>query len=450
MRFGFLRFIRLSPIVMLAVFAGSGRPVAQTATQTSIQNGAQNNKKEIAFSRHGGAVRSVAFSPDGKRLASAGDNDVKVTDLETGKELLKLKPLRGMTFTSVGFSPDGQTLAGGQFMLKNMKRQRKGDATITTMTFFGEVLIWDSQNGAIKTKLNDDSEPAWALAFSPDGKWLAVAVGPTPEDKNCKDICPAFGEIMLWETASWKLIRRLRGSSSPIRTLAFSPNSQMIAGGAASLISGYGEPLQEESRLEVFLWDVATGELKQKFPGHTDSVTSLAFSPDGGLLASAGRDRALKIWDCRTYELKHMASDHMLSVEEMQTIADAAGSKSGKDAMPPVSWLNAISFSRDGKQLIGGGRDSIIRFYDSESAKIVGVLKPRGWPFVTTPINTVTFQDPLGLGPRGNDGWRIASVERLERWRMSVVSLNSLALAPDGKTLAIGNIDGKIRLITLK
>jgi WD40 repeat protein len=435
---------------MSAVFAGSGRPIAQTADQASTQNGAQNKKKEIAFSRHGGAVPSVAFSPDGKRLASAGRNDVKVTDLETGKELLKLKPSRGMTFNSVGFSPDGRTLAGAQSMLKNTKKQRKGDTTITTMTFFGEVLVWDSQSGAIKTKLNDDNEPAWALAFSPDGKWLAVATGPTPEDKDCKDTCPAFGEIMLWEADSWKLIRRLRASSSPIRTLAFSPHGHMIAGGAASVSSGYGEPLQEESRIEVFLWDVATGELKQKFPGHTDSVTSLAFSPDGSLLASAGRDRALKIWDCRTYELKHMASDHMLSVEEMQTIADAAGPKSGKNAMPPVSWLSAISFSRDGKQVIGGSRDSIIRFYDSESAKIVGVLKPRGWPFVTPPINTMTFQDPIGAVPRGTGGWRMPSYDMLARWQMYVVSLNSLALSPDGRTLAIGNVDGKIRLITLK
>jgi WD40 repeat protein len=436
MSFGFLRFIQLLLIGMLTVFAGSGHPIAQPANQ---------DKKEIVFSRHDGAIPSIAFSPDGKRLASAGGNAVKITDVETGKELLKLKSSRGMRFYSVGFSPDGRILAGAQAMLKKTTTQRKGDTTITTFIYFGEVLVWDSQNGAIKIKLNDDNEPAWALAFSPDGKWLAIATGPTPEDKNCTNICPAFGEILLWETGSWKLIRRLRASASPIRTLAFSPDSQMVAGGGASMNMGFGESLQEESKIEVFLWDVTTGDLKQRFPGHTDSITSLAFAPDSRLLASAGRDRAMKIWDCHTYELKNTASDHMLSIQEMQTIADAAGPKSGKNAMPPVSWLNAISFSRDGKQVIGGSRDSIIRFYDSESAKIVGVLKPKGWPiFISSAptLNSPTFR-PL-------DGLRTTSEDMRSRLQMYVSSLNSLALSPDGRTLAMGNADGKIRLITLK
>jgi WD40 repeat protein len=136
------------------------------------------------------------------------------------------------------------------------------------------------------------------------------------------------------------------------------------------------------------------------------------------------------IWDCRTYELKKMASDQMLSVEEMQTIADATGAKSGKNSMPPVSWLNAISFSRDGRLVIGGGADSIIRVYESESVKLVGVLIPPGCPFfefIWPPFYPSS-----------------------DRWPFHLGSLNSIALSPDGGTLAIGNVDGKIRLFTLK
>jgi len=296
MRTVFFRFIQLCCIWILTVFASSDDPIALTATQAFAQNSQaprqeeaqearapatlppeQLNKKDVVFPRHDDVIPSVAFSPDGKRLASAGNNWVKITDLETGKELLKLKNSRGMSYFSVAFSPDGRTLAGAQSMLKERTRQRKGDLTITTLIYFGEILVWDAQTGAVKIRLNDDEGPAWALAFSPDGKWLAVATGPTPEEKDCKGVCPAFGEITLWETDSWKLTRRLRGSSAPIRALAFSPDGRLVAGGAGLMDGGRGASVEEEFKFEVFLWDVATGELKQKFPGHTNSITSLAF-----------------------------------------------------------------------------------------------------------------------------------------------------------------------------
>jgi WD40 repeat protein len=471
MRLGFLRFIQLLSIVTLVIFADFGRPKAQTAYRASARDGQASgqaktpedrrpatsptetpNKKEVVFSRHDDVVPSVAFSPDGKRLASAGDNCVKVTDLETGKELLRLKNSRGMSYFSVAYSPDGRTLAGAQSMLKERLSRRTGDTTVTTYIYFGEVLVWDAQTGAVKMRLNDDNCPSWAVAFSPDGKWLAVATGPTPEDRECKGVCPAFGEITLWETGDWKLTRRLRASSAPIRTLAFSPDGRSIAGGAGVIDEGRGVSV-EDFKGEVFLWDVASGDLKQKFPGHTRSVTSLAFSLDSRLLASAGLDRMLKIWDCHTYELKKMASDQMLSIEEMQTISDATSSKSGKNEMPPISWLNALSFSRDGKQIIGGSGDSIIRFYDSESVKLVGVLKPRGWPIFNT---MMTFYDPSSGLPTSDIDRQNRIIHRgigfirLGRWPFHPGSLNSMALSPDGKTLAIGTFDGKIRLFTLK
>jgi len=463
---------------MLIIFAGSGCPKAQADYRALAQDGQASgrakpqdvrppatapsetpDKKEVVFSRHDDVVPSVAFSPDGKLLASAGDNCVKVTDLETGKELLRLKNSRGMSYFSVAYSPDGRTLAGAQSMLKEKLSRRNGDTTITTYIYFGEVLVWDAQTGAVKMRLNDDNCPSWALAFSPDGKWLAVATGPTPEDRECKGVCPVFGEITLWETGGWKLIRRLRASSAPIHALAFSPDGRSIAGGAGVIEEARGGSVENEFKGEVFLWDVVSGDLKQKFPGHTRSITSLAFSLDSRLLASAGLDRMLKIWDCRTYELKKMASDQMLSIEEMQTISDATSSKSGKNEMPPISWLNALSFSRDGKQIIGGSGDSIIRFYESESVKLVGVLKPRGWPFFNT---VMPFYDPITLpgSPisdidrqnriihRGLS--RGMGVIRLGRWPFHPGTLNSMALSPDGKTLAIGNFDGKIRLLTLR
>src|SRR5262245_33299578 len=297
MKFGLIRSIQLLGVLMLAIFAARSHPRAGTINQifelafaqngqASGQGNAQEaragatssdpqNKKAVTLSRHDGAIPSLAYSPDGKRLASAGDNSVKITDLETGKELLNLKNSRGMHFFSVAYSPDGRMLAGAQSMLKEKTSRRTGDTTITTYIYFGEVLVWDAQTGAVIMRLNDDNCPSWALAFSPDGKLLAVATGPTPEDRECKGVCPVFGEITLWETSGWKLIRRLRASSAPIHALAFSPDGRSIAGGAGLIDEGRGGSVENEFKGEVFLWDVVSGDLKQKFPGHTSSITSL-------------------------------------------------------------------------------------------------------------------------------------------------------------------------------
>src|SRR5262245_35268650 len=139
MKYGLFRFIQLLSVVMLTIFAGAGLPTAQTVNQAFAQNGqtkAQEArppasvppesliKKAVVFARHDDVIPSVAFSPDGKRLASAGDNSVKVTELDTGKELLKLKSSRGMHFFSVAFSPDGRILAGAQSMLKESTSRR--------------------------------------------------------------------------------------------------------------------------------------------------------------------------------------------------------------------------------------------------------------------------------------------------------------------------------------
>jgi hypothetical protein len=89
--------------------------------------------------------------------------------------------------------------------------------------------------------------------------------------------------------------------------------------------------------------------------------------------------------------------------------------------------------------------------YDSEFAKIVGVLKPQGWPIVIPFIQSTTFrQQAVGEISRGYDGWETSIDGMRHGWPVKLDSLNSIALAPDGRTLAIGNADGKIRLITLK
>lgn len=428
---GFLaiQFGKISCGALLVMAASLGSLSGQQMAQW-------DGRKEAAFKRHDGVVMSVAFSPDGKRVASASYDEVKLWDVATGKEALKFKPSRKMVFSSVAISPDGWTLAGGQCRIKERKENSKGNQIITTFIYHGEVSIWDLQTGQLKATLSDDNDSVWTLAFSPNGDWLAVGSGPNlQKDGERKDA--AIGEVMLWDTRTWKLIRKLKGNAAPVRTLAFSPDNRMIIG-AGGVIEGWGEgSVEGKEEFELLLWDVASGELKHLFPGHLQSVTSLAFSPDGRWLASAGRDRALKLWDMQTYQLKRSASEHKLSFEEMQTIQDAAVGKGNKQAILAMSWMNAILFSNDGKRVIGGAGNGTIRFYDADSLKITWATKPRDWPIVPRLLSV----EPIEPGGR----WRT-----FVRWPVYYGFVNSMALSPDGKMLAMGNADGKIRLMILE
>lgn len=472
-------------ISVLFVVSGlaSQQTEAQTGAQSQTQSVTQANskpaerqaRKELSFGRHADLIPAVVFSPDGKTLASAGENRVKLTDVETGKERLTLKNSRGMSFLALAFSPNGRWLAGGQSKLARRKTQRKNGQVLQTLIYHGEVSIWDAQTGAVKATLNDNDDPVWGLAFSPDGKLLAVATGPMPDasDNDCKRECSGVGEVVLWDAEHWTLLRRFRGNAAfLIRALAFSPDGKTLAGGNAMVELRRGAPVEGKDRFEILLWEVDSGTLKHALSGHLQPVTALAFAPDGRLLASAGRDRALKLWDSQTYALKRSASEYMLSLDEMQTIADATGGKASKQAIPPISWLNALVFSADGKSLIGGGGDSIVRFYDVESCKLSQVLKPRGWPIQSgwIPPNSVRGprrRDSIDIDDNpiidssvgattGPDLWNLGSrmyTDRMQNraleWPVLPGALNSMALSADGKTLALGNADGKVRLLFL-
>ena len=196
-------------------------------------------------------LASVAFSPDGQRLASAvGEvnkpGEVKVWNFETGQLTGTLK---GHTtgVASVAFSPDGKQLAS---------------------TSFERVKTWDVLSGR---ETHTFKEPfAVNVAYSPDGKWLATA--------------GAAGTVTVWDTATGKRILNLNGHTGPVRSVAFSPDGTRVVSAS------------DDQTVKV--WDAMTGQETLTLKGHTDVVRSAAFSPDGTRVVSAGKD-GVKVWDGR-------------------------------------------------------------------------------------------------------------------------------------------------------
>jgi WD40 repeat protein len=286
-------------------------------------------KELFSFKGHTAALRSVAFSPDGDRLVStANDNTVRIWDLKTGSWGQEGTTLVGSPLAAVIFSPDGRYVSACSDKLVQvwdlhshspMPVFRLDGHTASVVcaafsldgqhlasgSFDGEVKVWDFASAREKTTLPLGGR-VYSLAFSPDGRRLAAVSAGGPAgcvlkiwDLQTREsfalpgqaISLAFSrdgrklvgggeDIIVWDTANWQPILTLPGAS--ITSVALSSNGKLVAG------ASYDRSIK--------IWDAESGQLLFTLEGHTSEVRGLAFSPDGTRLASAGSD-ATRIWD---------------------------------------------------------------------------------------------------------------------------------------------------------
>jgi WD40 repeat protein/serine/threonine protein kinase len=410
----------------MAVFSSDGRHLAYSTEDHAVHLWDVPAGAEARVLRgHSAYVRALAFSPDGKRLASGAcypDNSVRLWSVPAGEAVAVLSGHQNEVY-SVAFSPDGSRLASGSF-----------DKTAR---------LWDAVAGKLLTALKGHTGIVRRTTFSPDGKRLATA----SEDET----------VRLWNAADGELVAVLRGHSGLVWTAVFSPDGALLA---SSSTDG-----------TVRLWDLGQIEWNGVLRGHTSYVYDVAFSPDGTRVLSAAWDGTARLWDPSTgretgrFQHATQQPDRIVAAAcfnpDGRQVASVTASgavnvwdvTSGKKVRtlraPGGDWRGypRAAFHPNGKNLAAGAGDGAVRLWDAAGDAPIAVLGGH-----ETPALDVAFSpDGTQLASAGLDGtvrlWDVQTRALLAVLRgHGTVRVNGVAYSPDGRLLASASLDKTVRL----
>jgi WD40 repeat protein/energy-coupling factor transporter ATP-binding protein EcfA2 len=448
----------------------------------------------LVFAQHQGAVVGVAISPDGTLVATGSgrispldkqtDNSLRIWKTDTGEQLFRLGEAEGGhtdTVLGVAFSPDGRTLATSSLdeqiilwdvetgtVIRRWQGQKdwvtrvaftpdgqylisvSGNFFITALPIPGlstkdaSVAMWDVATGELVRIFGEPGEghqgPIMSLAISPDGRYAVTG------DTN--------GLMIVWDIASGEEVRRMESPGDWVSSLAYTPDGRaFVAALGKPSIGGSGA-----SSTVAALWDVETGERLRQFVGHTNVVIAVAVSPDGRTVLTASADNSLILWDINTGEALQRFGGHtdwvfgvVYTPDGRRAIsASTDGTARVWDLWPgnliqqfdtaDQSAIKAVDISADGTLAVSGHEDGEVMVWDTGTGHVIRALGT-GDPAHTAAVYGLALSPDATLAVSGDlNGtvtlWDVTTGAEKVHFQGHQNSVLSAAFSPDGQTFA--------------
>jgi WD40 repeat protein/serine/threonine protein kinase len=411
------------------------------------------------------SLGSVACSPDGQRFVAGDGIEVRLWDAITGKDVARFPSPPGGVY-AMAFSPDGTRLGlGGQEGLvtvwdltsqQPILRLKGHTARVTRLRFAadGKSLVSSAIDGTAKlwefatleesrSLVQPGRGPTPWLAFSPDGRWLAVAGRPTqlwdarteqpirpfasavrvafsPDSKTLA-LGDGDGRVHLCDVATSRVLHTWEcrpGERIAFRkmvgSLAFSPDGKRVVAGL-----GWAQWWEADHEQFVKVWDVATGQEVQTLP-HKNTVPALAFSRDGTLLATASHEGLVRLWSGEPWQ-------------EVRTLK-------GSDA------IDSVAIAPGGDLLATGGNDCTIRLWEPSSGQLLRSLQGHSYTVFTLAFSPDGKTLASASWDRTIKLWDVVSGRELRTLAGHSGWIHGLAYSPDGKMLASCDQSGGVRM----
>jgi WD40 repeat protein len=347
-------------VIESVAFSPDGRMLASADLQRVILWDASSGTKVRALENHHGRIKKVAWHPDGATLITNGEGIV-FWDVATGVERGAIEPGEGISVRRFALSPDGKTVA-------------------STGDYSRDVRLWDIASRKQRMLLSGHEGAVDALAFSPDGLLLASG--------------GSDATIVIWDVASGRKRTVLTRHNDPVESVAFSPDGKSLVSGSRSSMIILWDLSNDEPREFLFghtngvfnivfnrdaqefvstgfeggfiVWNLGTPKHRALLTGHSEGVTAVAVSPDGGTIASASEDMTVRLWDAVAARERAVLKGHSDEVSAIAfnptqgTLASAAGhsiflwdTSNGRQLMEMDNEGNvtSIAFSPDGRSL---------------------------------------------------------------------------------------------------